>query len=87
MKLLYDLLATYTAIHDHFEVTQYLPNLTQAHIHKLGQTLGLTLGLYHRHLKSMRDSDTFSDDMIYAWLRRGVPTWKTLVKALRACTN
>ena len=83
MKLLYDLLATYTAIDDHFEVTGYLPDLTQAHIRKLGQTLGL----YHRHLKSMRDSDTFGGDMIYAWLRRGVPTWKTLVKALRDCTN
>ena len=35
MKLLYDLLATYTAIDDHFEVTGYLPDLTQAHIHKL----------------------------------------------------
>ena len=44
----------------------------------------------HRHLKSMRDSDTFIDDMIAAWLQkedqvleRGVPTWETLVKALR----
>ena len=81
MKLLYDLLATYTTIDDHLEVTGYLPDLTQAHIHKLGQTLGL----YHRHLKSMRDS--FIDDVIYVWLRKGVPTWKTLVKALRDCTN
>ena len=38
----------------------------------------------------MRDSDTFIDDMIAAWLQkedqvleRGVPTWETLVKALR----
>ena len=38
----------------------------------------------------MRDSDTFLDDMIYAWLqkedqvlKRGVPTWNTLVMALR----
>ena len=83
MKLLYDLLATYTAIDDHPEVTEYLPNLTQAHTHNLGQTFGL----YHRHLKSMRDSETFIDDVIYAWLRRGVPTWKTLVKALRDCRN
>ena len=41
-------------------------------------------------MKSMRDSDTFTDDVIYAWLQkedqvleRGVPTWQTLVKALR----
>ena len=38
----------------------------------------------------MRDSDTFMEDMIYAWLqredqvlKRGVPTWNTLVKDLR----
>ena len=52
--------------------------------------LGLTLGLYSHRLKSMRDSETFSEDMIVAWLqkedqvlKRGVPTWETLVKALR----
>ena len=38
----------------------------------------------------MSDSETFIDDMIDAWLqkedqvlKRGVPTWETLVKALR----
>ena len=38
----------------------------------------------------MRDSDTFRDDVIAAWLqkednvtKKGVPTWKTLVRALR----
>ena len=38
----------------------------------------------------MKDSETFRDDMIAAWLqkedqviKRGVPTWETLVKALR----
>ena len=38
----------------------------------------------------MRDSDTFRDDMIDAWLQKedqatkmGVPTWETLVKALK----
>ena len=89
MRLLYDLLATYftyTAIDDHPEVTEYLLDLTKTDIHHLG----LTLGLYHRHLKSMKDSDTFRDDMIDVWLqkedqviKRGVPTWETLVKALR----
>jgi len=36
------------------------------------------------------DSQTFRDDMVAAWLlredqviRRGVPTWRTLVRALR----
>jgi len=38
----------------------------------------------------MRESETFRDDVIAAWLqkedqviRRGVPTWDTLVKALK----
>ena len=38
----------------------------------------------------MKDSETFRDDMIAAWLLKedqvtaqGVPTWETLVKALR----
>ena len=77
---------TYTATDDHPEVRGYLLDLTQTDIHNLG----LTLGLYHRNLKSMRDTDTFRDDMIDAWLQKedqvlkqGVPTWETLVKALR----
>ena len=60
----------------------------------LGKTdvhnLGLTLGLYHPHLKAMGDSEIFRDDMINAWLQKedkvlkqGKPTWDTLVKALR----
>ena len=65
MKLLYDLLATYTAINDHPEVTEYLLDLTPTDIHNLG----LTLGLYHRHLKSMSGSVMFRDDMIDAWLQ------------------
>ena len=58
----------------------------QADIH----SLGISLGLYHRHLKDMRSSETFRDDMIDAWLqkednvlKRGVPTWENLTKALR----
>ena len=58
----------------------------QADIH----SLGISLGLYHCHLKDMRSSETFRDDMIDAWLqkednvlKRGVPTWETLTKALR----
>ena len=65
MKLLYDLLATYTAINDHPEVTEYLLDLTLTDIHNLG----LTLGLYHHHLKSMSGSVMFRDDMIDAWLQ------------------
>ena len=75
-----------TAIGDLVQVTDYLLDLGQNDIHNLG----LTLGLYHPHLKSMRDSETFRDDMIAAWLQKedqviksGMPTWETLVKALR----
>ena len=76
----------YTAIHDLLEVTDYLLNLKQTDIYYLGLTLGLT----HPHLKNMESSNTFRENMIAAWLqkeddvtRRGLPTWETLVKALR----
>ena len=76
----------HAAIDDHLEVTDYLLDFGQTDIHNLG----LALGLYHPHLKSMSNSLTFRDDMIAAWLqkedqvlKRGVPTWETLVKALR----
>ena len=76
----------YTAYEDHFEVTEYLLDLKEADIHHLG----LTLGLHYDRLKSMSGSETFLDDMIVVWLqkedqvlKRGVPTWETLVKALR----
>lgn len=52
--------------------------------------LGLTLGLNQPHVKNMRDSDTFRDDVIASWLQKedlvaktGEPTWNTLAKALR----
>ena len=76
----------YTAIDDLLEVTEYLLNLKQTDIYYLGLTLGLT----HPHLKNIASSETFRDDMIAAWLqkedqviKRGMPTWETLVKALR----
>ena len=76
----------HTAIHDLLEVTDYLLNLKQTDIYYLGLTLGLT----HPHLKNMESSNTFRENMIAAWLqkeddvtRRGLPTWETLVKALR----
>ena len=90
-RVIYDLFAASllllcAAFDDHLEVTNYLLDFGQTDIHNLG----ITLGLYHRHLRSMRDSETFRDDMIDAWLqkedqvlKRGLPTWKTLVKALK----
>ena len=79
----------HTAIDDLLEVTDYLPkDLGQKEIYNLG----IALGLKQPHVKKMRDSDTFKDDVIAAWLeqkedqitKRGIkPTWETLVKALR----
>ena len=57
---------THTAIGDLVDITDYLIHLGKTEIH----TLGLTLGLYHNHLKSMRDSETFKEDMIHAWLQK-----------------
>ena len=76
----------HTAIGDLLEVTNYLLDLGKTDIHNLG----LTLGLHYPHLTKMGGSETFRDDMIAAWLQKedqvlkqGVPSWKTLVKALR----
>ena len=77
---------THTATDDVFEVTEYLLELKKTDIYNLG----LTLGLNHFHLKEMESSETYRDDVIAAWLvkedqvtTRGLPTWKTLEKALR----
>ena len=76
----------HAAIGDLVQVTDYLLNLSSTNIYKLG----LSLGLYQPHLKDMKTSETFRDDMIAAWLQKedevmnkGIPTWKTLVKALK----
>ena len=71
---------------DLFDITTYLANLDNDTVY----TLGLALGLSQGKVKRMRESGTFTDDVVAAWLRRedhverkGMPTWKTLVKALR----
>ena len=76
----------HAAIGDLLEVTDYLLDLGNTDIYNLG----IALGLYFPHLKTMRDSETFRDEMIAAWLekedqvtKKRVPTWETLVKALR----
>ena len=52
--------------------------------------LALILGLSEHRAKSMIDSGTFLDDVVVAWLqktdqvmKRGVPTWRRLVEALK----
>ena len=74
------------AIDDLVDITNYLLDFTHIDVYNLG----LTLGLSQPHVKNMRDSDTFRDDVIASWLqkedhviKRGDPTWKTLVRALR----
>ena len=76
----------YTDEDDLLDVTDYLLSLDKSSISQLG----LVLGLSHRRLKGMKDSETFLEDMIEAWLqkvdqvqKRGVPTWQRLVEALR----
>ena len=71
---------------DLFDIKCYLLDLEKNHIYNLG----LALGLSQRKVKRMRDSETFIDDVLAAWLRReddvqkrGVPSWRTLVKALK----
>ena len=65
------------------EITDYLLRLDKPSIYHLGMVLGLS----HHRMKEIKDSETFLDDMIAAWLQKvdqvEVPTWQRLVKALR----
>ena len=52
--------------------------------------LGLVLGLRQTKVKTLKDSPTFLDDVITAWLRKedqvaekGEPSWRVLVNALK----
>ena len=53
--------------------------------------LGMVLGLSRHRVSGMKDSDSFLEDMISSWLQQadnvaaksGVPTWRSLVKALK----
>ena len=80
------LMLFHTDEEDLLDVTDYLLGLDKPSIYQLG----LVLGLSNRRLKGMKDSDTFLEDMIEAWLqkvdqvnKKGVPTWDQLVEALR----
>ena len=71
---------------DLLEITDYLLNMEKSHIYHLGLVLGLT----QPKLKAMKDSDTFLDDVIAAWLRKednvkekGEPSWTILISALK----
>ena len=72
---------------DLVDIMGYLLTLDKSQLSHLGMVLGLSR---HR-VKGMKDSDSFSEDMISLWLQQadnvaaksGVPTWRSLVKALR----
>ena len=71
---------------DLLDITDYLLSLGETHIYNLG----LALGLSQLRLRGLMKSNMFLDDVIAGWLRReddvmkkGDPTWETLVKALR----
>ena len=71
---------------NHIEITGYLLGLDKTHIYRLG----LVLGLSEPRVRGMVDSKTFLDDMVAAWLlkvdqvqKRGAPSWRRLVEALR----
>ena len=77
---------------DLHEVTTYLMDLSKDEIY----SLGLALGLIDCTLSHFEDSSVqrYLSHMLKAWLRRqdnvdrksGPPTWRSLVKALRADT-
>jgi len=71
---------------DLVDVTEYFMDVKPLQLYNLG----VVLGLNQQRVKGWLDSPTFLDDVITAWLQRedkvdkkGRPTWKTLVKALR----
>ena len=71
---------------DLVSVSSHLLHLSQKEI----WSLGLVLGLYPSTLLPIRESDTFLDDMLLAWLNgadnvasMGGSNWTALVKGLR----
>ena len=56
----------HAAIGDLVEVTDYLLGLQYIDIYNLG----LTLGLHQPHLKEMKTSEMFRDDVIAAWRKK-----------------
>ena len=85
-KLNHMSMSFFTDEDDFVEITGYLFRLDKTHIYNLGVVLGLS----HYRVKAMKDSETFLDDMIAAWLQKvdqvqkmGPPTWQRLVEALK----
>jgi len=49
---------------DFLEITEYLMQMEKTHVYNLG----LVLGLSQHKVKAKKDTDTFLDDVITAWL-------------------
>ena len=72
---------------DAFDVANYLIDLDHTHIYHLG----IVLGLGSQKVKALQQTPvSFLDDVVSAWIRQenavaehGLPTWRTLVRALR----
>ena len=71
---------------DLLDITDYLLVMEKANIYNLG----LVLGIRQTKLKTLRDSETFLDHVIYTWLckedqvtEKGEPSWTVLVNALK----
>lgn len=69
------------------DISDYLDGMDNSQILKLG----VILGLKYIKLEKNMNSETFLDKTIHAWLqkeddvmRKGNPTWKTLVNALNS---
>ena len=74
------------AENDLLDITDYLLNMDKNHIYHLGLVLGLT----QTKLKAMKESDSFLNDVIAAWLQKednvkekGEPSWTVLISALK----
>ena len=71
---------------DLVDITNYLLFMEKTHIY----SLGLVLGIRQTKLKALKDSDSFLDDTISAWLRKedqvtekGESSWTVLIDALK----
>ena len=75
----------YLTLSDLLSITDYLLNMEKSHIYNLG----VVLGLKQTKVKTLKDSDTFLDDVITAWLQKvdqvaekGAPSWTAVVNTI-----
>ena len=72
-------------------ITDYLLDLDKPQVYHLGMSLGLSVGRVKSMFASAIDNVAFLDEVITAWLqrvdqvdKRGIPSWRSLVAALRS---